>query len=222
VIVRFEIRDSGIGIAADVVPQLFEPFAQADRSPSRKFGGTGLGLSISKRLVLLMGGEIGVVSTPGAGSTFWFEVPFACAADESIVRADPARPPIATNTILVAEDNVPLQRLLKLQFDELGQHVTFVADGNAVLDALARETFAMIFMDCQMPELDGLAATQRIRDGERAGGGHIPIAAMTANAFAEDRAACLAAGMDDYLAKPVRLADLRSMIERWTQPRSSS
>ena len=214
--VRFEVRDSGIGIAPDVVANLFEPFAQADRSPSRKFGGTGLGLSISQRLVLLMGGEIGVESTPGAGSTFWFTVPFACAPEAFAAPVETTRPPIATNTILVAEDNLPLQRLLKLQFDELGQRVTFVADGNAVLDAVAREPFAMIFMDCQMPELDGLAATQRIRDGERAHGGHIPIAAMTANAFAEDRAACLAAGMDDYLAKPVRLADLRSMIERWT------
>jgi CheY-like chemotaxis protein len=130
--------------------------------------------------------------------------------------------PAAYGKVLVAEDNQRLQRLLKLQFDDLGVAATFVPDGRAVLEALRRETYALVFMDCQMPHMDGLTATRAIREAERQTGAHVPIAAMTANAFAEDREACIAAGMDDYLSKPVRLADLRAMIERWaTRVRSS-
>jgi len=340
VVVRFDVQDTGIGIAADLVPLLFEPFAQADRSASRKFGGTGLGLSISKRLVEMMGGEIGVESTAGAGSSFWFVVRFARAGEggamhrrlpngtaalvvsgddtfalileryldswsmetrrarsgddvveglrrdsaanwvaivdldntgvvdlsstieilrtiaparviavgrngmlskpvrqsqlyDAIVQAvdfpphaaaapEPAQAaasaPVPTNgTVLVAEDNERLQRLLKLQFDDLGVPVTFVSDGRQALEAVRHQPYAMVFMDCQMPNLDGFEATRLIRHDERQSGKHVPIAAMTANAFAEDRAACLEAGMDDYLPKPVKLADLRAMIERWTK-----
>ncbi len=124
--------------------------------------------------------------------------------------------PLTNGRILVAEDNTRLLRLLKLQFDELGVPVTFVSDGLEAIEALQREHYSLVFMDCQMPNLDGIAATKAIREEERRTGGHVPIAAMTANAFAEDRDACIAAGMDDYLAKPVRLADLRTMIERWS------
>jgi PAS domain S-box-containing protein len=127
--------------------------------------------------------------------------------------APPERAPV-----LVAEDNLRLQRLLKLQFDDLGVPVTFVSDGAQAVAAARRERYAMIFMDCQMPNMDGLAATRAIRDEEqRNGGTRVPISAMTANAFAEDRAACLAAGMDDYLSKPVRLADLSGILERWAK-----
>jgi len=128
----------------------------------------------------------------------------------------PSAAPLTNGPVLVAEDNARLLRLLKLQFDELGIPVTFVADGLEAIEALRHEHYAMVFMDCQMPNLDGLSATKAIREEERRSGGHVPIAAMTANAFAEDRNACIAAGMDDYLAKPVRLADLRAMIERWS------
>jgi CheY-like chemotaxis protein len=117
--------------------------------------------------------------------------------------------------VLVAEDDARLRRLLKLQFEELGIPVKFVADGLAAVEAVRDDSFAMVLMDCQMPELDGLAATKAIRDAERRTGTHVAIAAMTANAFADDRDACIAAGMDDYLAKPVKLADLRAMVERW-------
>jgi CheY-like chemotaxis protein len=119
--------------------------------------------------------------------------------------------------VLVAEDNARLQRLLKLQFDDLGVPVTFVSDGRQAVEAARNERYAMIFMDCQMPNMDGLAATRAIREEERRSGNvRVPISAMTANAFAEDRAACLEAGMDDYLPKPVRLADLRGMLDRWS------
>jgi two-component system sensor histidine kinase/response regulator len=214
--IGIEVQDSGIGIAADVIPLLFEPFAQADRSASRKFGGTGLGLSISKRLIALMSGEIGVVSAPGFGSTFWLELPFAC-APARIAAALTATPSLAASgTVLVAEDNEHLQDVLRLQFEAIGVSATFVLDGRAALAALHERSYAMVFMDCQMPELDGIATTKQIRLDERAHGGHVPIAAMTASAFPEDRAACTAAGMDDYLAKPVKLADLRAVVERWT------
>jgi CheY-like chemotaxis protein len=337
---RFEVQDTGIGILPQEVSRLFEPFAQVDSSPARRFGGTGLGLSISKRMVELMGGEIGVHSEPGVGSRFWFTVPFARAIELSptpnrsldgvaalvisgdelfvqiierylmswlitcrsvntavdIVKAlepgDPrswvavvdldtvegreashavqvarailgtrvitvggdgpfrkpvrqsylfdaivnacagescpvsAAPPTRTRTkttssvsldapVLIAEDNVRLQPLLKLQFDQLGIPMTLVSDGQEALDAVRQTSYAMVFMDCQMPNVDGLSATRAIRAEELQSGLHIPIIAMTADAFAEDRDACFAAGMDDYLAKPVRVADLGAMIERW-------
>jgi PAS domain S-box-containing protein len=335
-IVRFEVQDTGEGIAPQDIPNLFEPFGQAGASRAKKLGGSGLGLSISKRLVELMGGEIGVSSEVGRGSLFWFTCAFdpearstdarattidgargliisaddtfahvigqylaawslPCtyaktsaetlaalqSADEvrwvaivdddaaeigvtlailkaivptriimvgadhalrkpvSRVRlldaitgtlasaqgadttppAPPEPPPIlpVNGSVLVAEDDARLQRLLQLQFEELGVPVTFVADGKAAIEAVQSHDFAMVLMDCQMPELDGLAATKAIRHAERSTSKHIAIAAMTANAFAEDRAACIAAGMDDYLAKPVRLADLRAIIERWSR-----
>jgi PAS domain S-box-containing protein len=332
VLVRFDVQDTGVGIPPEVLPRLFEPFAQADRSTSRKFAGTGLGLSISKRLVEMMGGRIGVESTLGVGSSFWFAVRFARASNavaalrripkgtvalivsgddtfaeivrsyldswsmesrrvtsgddvlasgngiaivdldntgaadlsstveilgaiapsrviaigrngalskpvrqsqlyDAIVKVvdfepstvpdnaapePPARVALTSGTVLVAEDNEPLRRLLKQQFEDLDVAVTFVSDGRQALEAIRGERYAMVFMDCQMPNLDGLDATKLIRHEERLTGRHLPITAMTANAFAEDRAACLAAGMDDYLSKPVKLADLRAKIERWT------
>ncbi len=224
VLVRFDVQDTGIGIPSALLPLLFEPFAQADRSASRKFAGTGLGLSISKRLVEMMGGRIGVESTADLGSSFWFALRFARAsgaAGRPAARNVPATESLATvaptnGTVLVAEDNEPLRRLLKQQFEDLGVAVTFVFDGRQALEAIRSERYAMVFMDCQMPNLDGLDATKLIRHEERLTGQHLPITAMTANAFAEDRAACLAAGMDDYLSKPVKLADLRAKIERWT------
>jgi PAS domain S-box-containing protein len=135
-------------------------------------------------------------------------------AGQTPVAPLPAAP--SSGTVLVAEDNAQLVRLLKLQFDELGVRTVFVTDGAQAVDAVRNERYVLVFMDCQMPVMDGLAAARAIRAEERARGGHVPIAAMTANAFAEDRDACLAAGMDDYLAKPVKLRDLHAMIERWS------
>jgi two-component system, sensor histidine kinase and response regulator len=138
----------------------------------------------------------------------------------SAVKAQPgiqqARPLEISLPVLVAEDNVRLQRLLKLQFEELGVPVSFVSDGQQAVEAVGSNGYSMVFMDFQMPNLDGLSATRAIRARETETGAHIPIAAMTADAFAEDREACIAAGMDDYVAKPVKLEDLRRIVSRWT------
>lgn len=341
VTVRFEVQDTGTGIAADLLPLLFEPFVQAYAATPQRVTGTGLGLSITKRLVRLMGGDIGVQSEPGSGSLFWFTirfnpapealvaqkrvfdglaaliisddellaeivqrylVPWNIASARPTSRADviaalssdqtkrwvaivdhdfayseetnaafeaarellaesiilieqegplrkPLRqshlfdaivtaayaqpcdltglPPVAQpevladelrleGPVLVAEDNTRLQSLLKLQFDELGIAVTFVGDGVAAVEAALSGAYTMVFMDCQMPQMDGLAATKRIRELEVKDGRRLPIVAMTANAFAEDRDACIATGMDDYLSKPVKLADLQAMLCRWS------
>jgi len=219
-VLRFDVEDTGIGIPPEVVPALFEPFVQADSSASRRYGGTGLGLSIAKRLVEMMGGEIGAEPRAGGGSIFWFTARLT-RARETLPHPGRIEPDstggLESGVVLVAEDNARLQRLLKLQFDELAVPVRFASDGLEAVDAARTDQFAMIFMDCQMPNMDGYAATQAIRNEEKASGRHVPIVAMTANAFAEDREACLAAGMDDYLAKPVKLAELRNMIERWSK-----
>ena len=338
--VRFEVQDSGIGIAGKTLTKLFEPFVQADSSHSRPHGGTGLGLSISKRLVELMDGEIGVTSELGSGSQFWFTARFgrptavgasrriygvralvvssdelfcdilsryveswgmpacpardahqalatvraldaeqdggdtfdwlaivdaddvASAAAVEVLRATPAfgpsrviavgrderltkpirqsqlfdriaealgevairplrpayasaREPGPAGTVLVVEDNASLREILVHQFAELGLPVKIAEDGFEAVKAVERDRFSMVFMDCQMPNMDGFTATRSIRAGEAAAGGHVPIVAMTANAFKEDRDACLAAGMDDYLSKPIRMNDLRTMTQRW-------
>jgi CheY-like chemotaxis protein len=167
-------------------------------------------------------GRNGLLLKPVRQSQLFDAIAKAVDMPPHVAAAPPASSSAAlTNgTILVAEDNERLQRLLKLQFDDLGVSVTFVSDGRQALEALRDRPYAMVFMDCQMPNLDGLEATKLIREEERLTGIHVPITAMTANAFAEDRVACLEAGMDDYLSKPVKLADLRAMIERWTTSES--
>ncbi len=339
VTVRFEIDDTGIGIASDVLPKLFEPFVQADDSASRRFGGTGLGLSISRRLVELMGGTIAVTSEVAVGSRFSFTVRFdvapgsspvphifgisalvatedemlaeilesylsswaipsvkvrsvedalkildagriaasyiaivevpgngsAALSDafagpcglepgrvitigpdealrrpvrasrffdrivETVSRVDGAgqernegaqrqtaweNPP----TVLVAEDSTAMHEVLINQFEQLGVGVTIVGDGAQAVAAVERGTFDLVFMDCQMPSVDGFEATRLIRNAEKGSARHIPIVAMTANAFKEDRDACLVAGMDDYLSKPVRLKSINEMLHKWYSP----
>jgi PAS domain S-box-containing protein len=340
-VVRFEIQDTGIGMDDSTMARLFEPFVQADSSSSRIYGGTGLGLSICKRLVALMGGQIGVESEPGQGSVFWFALPFARsnvvvagrrvtgvralvhsddgalaeiieryleawgiasrrireprelsgiiasassasetwiaivdadAADAEEARrsfvAEPRLGPVRTivlgdegdqlpkpmrqsalfdrisdalgkagrsgtlireappqrprgdesrltGYVLVAEDNAGIQDVLGHQLRALGVDAKMVGDGAQAVAALREGSFDAVLMDCQMPNLDGFEATRRIREEERAKTRHTPIIAMTANAFKEDREACLAAGMDDYLAKPIRMDGLRAILERW-------
>ncbi len=224
--IRFTVRDTGIGITPHALKQLFQPFTQADGSTTRKYGGTGLGLVICKRLVELMGGELGVTSVEGEGSTFWFRVPLAHAAAPALAAEPCAAPACALNTtarprtshpvILLAEDNPVNQKLALLQLKKLGYQAEAVDDGRAVVAAVADRAYALVLMDCLMPELDGFAATRAIRDAEaRTTRARIPIIAMTANAMQGDREACLQAGMDDYLTKPVKVDALGELLDRW-------
>ncbi|MGE5545939.1 MAG: ATP-binding protein [Solirubrobacterales bacterium] len=210
---RFTVKDTGIGIAPEAMDKLFSAFTQADGSITRRFGGTGLGLAISRRLVETMGGEIGVDSTPGQGSTFWFELPLPEAA------ASPAPAPEATIgdipplRILLAEDNRVNQMVAVKILGRMGHHVEVANDGREAVEAVTRDDFDLVLMDMYMPELDGLSATAHIRalPGAKS---KIPIVALTANAMDEDRERCLGAGMDDYVAKPVDLPKLMSILAR--------
>jgi signal transduction histidine kinase/ActR/RegA family two-component response regulator len=234
-LVRFEVQDTGIGIEPDVRSRLFQPFSQADGSTSRRYGGTGLGLAISKRLVELMGGEIGLDSTPAWGSTFWFTVPFGRAhtRPDAVAPGAPdqaATPPAivldgewsvperaeaaATAPILVVEDNPINQQVACGWLRKLGYRADVAANGFEALEALERIPYAAILMDCQMPEMDGFQATAAIRRREGSAR-RTPVIAMTANAMQGDRERCLDAGMDDYLSKPVRLEDLDAALRRW-------
>ncbi|MDQ6809372.1 MAG: ATP-binding protein [Verrucomicrobiota bacterium] len=212
---RFRITDTGIGIPADVQARLFQPFVQADASTTRKYGGTGLGLAISKQLVQMMRGDIGVESAADAGSTFWFTAQFA-KQPRSVAVAVKATPLAVSGVsrrerILIAEDNIVNQRVLAHQVHRLGYVADTVADGCEALEALGRIPYEIVLMDCHMPLLDGYETTRRIR----ARGGHQPyVIAITANAMAGDEQVCLAAGMDGYVSKPVRSAELQAALEK--------
>ncbi len=228
--VTFSIQDTGIGLSADAQAKLFEPFSQADMSITRRFGGTGLGLAICKRLVEMMGGVIRVESAEGLGSTFSFIVPLQPA--QTLVAAPPAPRPASQLTldkrrlsvgkfVLLVEDNAANQKLTQWQLNKLGITKTqTVANGREAVAAVrqiarAGGMYGLILMDCVMPEMDGLAATRAIREFEAVMGQRTSIVAMTANLRPEDRDACYAAGMDDFLGKPVALDDLRALLERW-------
>ena len=224
-VLLFTITDEGIGMTEEQQAKLFQPFSQADAATVRKFGGTGLGLAICKRLTELMGGSIGVKSCLGEGSSFWFTVRALpgqqMAADrEPETTGHGGQAPLGEGRerILLVEDNKVNQKVAVLMLKRLGLEADVANNGTEALAAIASANYRLILMDCQMPEMDGFEATRRIRaqDGDCA---RVPIIAMTANAFAEDREACLAAGMSDYLPKPVREGELRSKMEQWLQDR---
>jgi PAS domain S-box-containing protein len=232
---HFQVADTGIGIRADKLDLIFEPFVQSDSSTTRLYGGTGLGLTISARLVEQMGGQIWVESEVGTGSTFHFTVPFpvireaprplaptplppgARSMPDSLtpgtLSARPApeadaRPPLRHLRILLAEDNIVNQQVEVLMLEKHGYTVHVAQDGKETLAALQEQPFDLVLMDVQMPEMDGFEVTAAIRCREKETGRHIPIIAVTAHALSGDRERCLAAGMDGYVAKPIRPAAL--------------
>jgi PAS domain S-box-containing protein len=220
---QISVTDTGIGMSPTVIAGLFSPFFQGDASTTRQFGGTGLGLSICKRLIELMGGNIAVESTPGQGSIFRFELP---------LDIDHNLPPAAVagnreNTlrqglrVLLVEDNMVNQKVAGALLGKLGCKHVAVGNGEEALARLREESFDVVLMDCQMPVMDGFEATRRLRAGETGNAMQsVAVIAMTANAMQGDREACLAAGMDDYLAKPVSNAALKQALSRWTTDRS--
>ncbi len=233
--IHLTVRDTGIGIDDAEQRVIFSAFAQAELSTSRRFGGTGLGLAICRHLVELQGGEIGLESTPGVGSTFRCRIPYALSSlppEERI--AGPGQPTSAELRLrkrsdcrlLLAEDNEVNRLVTKHMLEDLGLRVDCAGDGTEALAALEEQRYDVVLMDCMMPELDGYETTREIRRREK-GSRHTPIIAMTAHALEEDREKCLGVGMDDYLAKPVRRERLFAALDRWltatdAQPRPAA
>ena len=224
VTLRFSVSDSGIGIPQNRLAALFTPFTQVDGSTTRKFGGTGLGLSISKQLVELMGGEIGVESLEGQGSTFWFKAVFARQTEATQASMQNPKSLVTQDSIvetqkrplhiLLVEDNLINQKVASITLQKMGHSLQIANNGQEALDMMAATVFDLVLMDCQMPVMDGYEATKaiRVKEGRRQ---HTPIIAMTANAMQGDREKCLAAGMDDFLTKPVVFSEMAATIERW-------
>jgi len=214
--VTMAVTDTGLGIPPDKLEAIFAPFTQADSSTTRQHGGTGLGLTISRHLVSLMGGTMEVESTPGAGSTFRVQLPLMPTPlpDQPAASVQADAPVVRSLHVLLAEDNAVNERLAVRLLEKAGHRVSVARDGQAAVEAWRTLQPDVILMDVQMPVLDGLEATRRIRAEEAGTGRRVAIVAMTANAFTEDREACLAAGMDDYLSKPVRPETLQAALQR--------
>ena len=220
VTIRFSVSDTGIGISLAAQEKLFQAFTQVDGSSTRKYGGMGLGLSISKQLVELMEGQIGVESTPGEGSTFWFTVKLAKQSTGSAVAASAQgttntlleTKPMTNKLVLLAEDNIVNQKVAVRQLRKLGYRTDAVANGREAIEALSRIPYDLVLMDCQMPEMDGYQATTEIRRREGTIK-HTPIIAMTAHALAGDREKSFTAGMDDHITKPVRPDELARVMQ---------
>jgi len=219
---RISVRDTGIGIPQEKLPLLFGKFAQVDSSLVRKYEGAGLGLAISQELAQLMGGAIAVASDPGRGSEFTLTVPLAPCAPDTAKPADAveaAGPPPTlrprARRVLLAEDNAVNLKLGVRLLEKLGCRVDAAGNGREAVEMAGRLPYDLIFMDCRMPEMDGYEASRKIRSRARAGP-RVPIVALTAHAVNGAREECLQAGMDDYVTKPVRPADLERMLRRWS------
>jgi len=217
--IRFAVRDSGIGIPPAVQEHIFQAFAQADGSVSRKFGGTGLGLAICRQLAALMGGELKLDSTPGQGSLFHFSLRFEPGQQPNRRLSDhPETPPprFAGARILVAEDNPINQKLVAYMLEDYGIEVLLADNGKSAFDLLETETVDLVLMDCQMPEWDGLTACRAIRAREmEQQGDRVPILALSANAMPDFEESCRSAGMDGYLSKPLSDTALLAVLRRW-------
>ncbi len=220
---RFEVSDTGIGIDSALLSHLFTPFTQAT-STARRFGGTGLGLAICKRLTEAMGGKIGCRPQPSSGTTFWVELPFEPLPSEDIPLPDASltvfqskSDGVSRGRVLVVEDNPVSQLLAAEVLKRLGCQVDVVSNGVEAVESYRQMPYKLIFMDCNMPVMDGLEATQRIRQLEvdLSGSLHVPIIAMTASALQGDREKCLAGGMDEFISKPLRLQQLAQFVEKY-------
>ena len=212
------VSDTGIGIPTSQYEAIFEVFQQADGSMSRKYGGTGLGLTISRRLATAMGGSLSVKSEPGHGSTFTFSVPVkpVQAPQPATDRSSEQIASLGHSlNLLLAEDHPINQRLAIAHLSRRGHRIVVAANGREALEKANQESFDAILMDVQMPEMDGLEATRRIREGERSTGKHVRIVAMTAHAMAEDRKRCLEAGMDGCVVKPFTPDELYGAVEQF-------
>ena len=216
------VQDTGIGIASAQLDAMFDAFRQADSSISRRYGGTGLGLPIARTLAECMGGRLTARSQEGQGSTFTLEIPlFFCQHGQCAGRSMPAAsaPPTQLNVLLV-EDNAVNRSVIEAMLQSLGHRVICASDGQQAIDLLAHEPISLVLMDCRLPVLDGYQTSRLIR--QRFTAAQLPIIALTANALPGDREACLASGMNDYLAKPFKRTELQRLLQQWSSPRAST